>query len=554
MRPTVARLAACVTLACMVQAGAASEPRRPLTEADITAISQLVMLEETRRFDEEILARLIKASHPEVRRRAVQSIGRIVDPRGHALLVSAHNEADASVAATVAWATGQLKDADAVAWLGGLLSRNQTSSIVAKEAACALGKIRTPEARTALASYLTNAPDTAASAPVVGEALLAIGRFTTKDDIAPIVRWATAKNDEVRWRAAWALFRPKDPAAIPHLVKLANDPSPEVRFWSVRGLVPSVVDAAGLDRGPIAAKLRDATKDPDRRVRTEAMRALVQYDDDASFEVVLAGLDSPDTWISVSVAEAIGRFQARAEKIVPKLIAASAASRPTALRVTALTPLAALAPDAARDAATALSSDPGVVARTTATQMLGRLGRAGNAGAANAGGGGRGNRPVPPARTEAEYRQIVERWIAPDYTGAAAPHVVFDTPKGSIEIELYPGDAPLATEYLVKVVESGAIVGTEFGRVVPNFVAQQRTITNADPPLRDEVNRHGLTRGNLSWASSGLDTGRPGYTLGSTPQPHNEGDFTALGRVVSGIEVVDRLELGDAITGARIKR
>ena len=75
-----------------------------------------------------------------------------------------------------------------------------------------------------------------------------------------------------------------------------------------------------------------------------------------------------------------------------------------------------------------------------------------------------------------------------------------------------------------------------------------------DVTLRDEVNRHGLTRGNLSWASAGLDTGRPGYTLGSTPQPHNEGNFTSLGRVVSGMDVVDRLELGDRITAARMRR
>ena len=68
------------------------------------------------------------------------------------------------------------------------------------------------------------------------------------------------------------------------------------------------------------------------------------------------------------------------------------------------------------------------------------------------------------------------------------------------------------------------------------------------------MNRHGLTAGNLSWASAGLDTGRPGYTLGTTPQPHNEGDFTALGRVVRGMDVLDRLELGDAVTAAKMKR
>jgi cyclophilin family peptidyl-prolyl cis-trans isomerase len=168
-------------------------------------------------------------------------------------------------------------------------------------------------------------------------------------------------------------------------------------------------------------------------------------------------------------------------------------------------------------------------------------------------GSGRGARPAPPTRAEADYRRIVERWIVPDYNRASRPRAVLSTPRGEIELELYAGDAPLGVEYFFSVVTSGAIVGTEFGRVVPNFVAQQRPIRDA-VTLRDEVNRRGLTRGNLSWASAGLDTGRPGYTLGVTPQPHNEGDFTALGRVIRGMEVVERLELGDAVTAARTNK
>jgi peptidylprolyl isomerase len=156
-------------------------------------------------------------------------------------------------------------------------------------------------------------------------------------------------------------------------------------------------------------------------------------------------------------------------------------------------------------------------------------------------------------RTDADYRAIVERWIVPAYNGAAAPRAIWMTPKGEIEIELHAADAPLGMEELVRLTESGAIVGPAFTRLVPNFVAQQATIPGANR-LRDEVSRLGLTRGNLAWASSGLDTGRPGYTLGNTPQPHNEGDFTALGRVIRGMDVVDRLELGDAITAARLVR
>ena len=97
------------------------------------------------------------------------------------------------------------------------------------------------------------------------------------------------------------------------------------------------------------------------------------------------------------------------------------------------------------------------------------------------------------------------------------------------------------------------MAGTAFGRVVPNFVDQQNAIRQTGR-LRDEVNRRGLLANNLSWASAGLDTGRPGYTLGTTPQPHNEGNFTALGRIVSGLDVVDRLELADRITSARVRK
>ena len=550
-----------VVVAALAQKG----QRRQLTAADVDAITQLVMLEDTRRFDEAVLAKLLTSAHPEVRRRAVVAVGRIVNPAGKALLVSARKDQDVEIVATVAFSTGQLKDADAIPWLAELLMSKGTPPVVAREAAQALGKIRTPAARTALAQYLAGASPDPAAAPVVGEALLAIGRFTTRDDLAPILRWTTVADAEIRWRAAWALFRPRDPAAVPRLFELAADASAEVRFWAVRGLAPALVTEAGVDLAKTSARLREAVRDPDRRVRTEALRVLGQYDDDASFAVVLGALESPDTWLSVSAAESMTRFKARADVVVPRLVSATVPARPTSLRITALAPLAALAPDAAADAAAALVRSSSTVARATAVQVLQKLGEPGRARlealAADSAtkdlipqpGSTQGARPAAPQRSPDDYRRIVERWIVPDYNGAARPRAVVTTPRGEIELELYAGDAPLGVEYFAAVVTSGAIVGTEFGRLVPNFVAQQRPIRDA-VTLRDEVNRYGLTRGNLSWASAGLDTGRPGYTLGMTPQPHNEGDFTALGRVIRGMDAVDRLELGDAVTAARLIR
>jgi len=510
--------------------------RPPLSEAEIVDIAQLVKLEDTRMFDEALLSRLIASKHPEVRRRAVVAVGRIVNPGGSALLTPLRQDQSADIVATVAFASGQLKDAAAVGWLAQMLSTPSTPEAVGVEAARALGKIRTPEARAALAAYLLTSRKSPASTAVVGEALLSIGRFTTRDDLAPIAAWTTTINVEVRWRATWALYRPRHPAAVPLLLDLTHDPSAEIRFWAARGLTPipqptgpAAADAPKVENiDPVVAstRLRVLLKDGDRRVRTEALRALTAFDDDASFNAVMAALDDRDTWMSVSAAETIGRQTARADVVGPKLTAIIAdESRPSALRTVARQQLARL---------TAPPPDPNPSAGS------GRAGRQGGAA-----------QPAAPTRTDADYRAIVERWIVPAYNGAKAPRAIWMTPKGEIEMELHAAEAPLGMEELVRLTESGDIVGTAFTRLVPNFVAQQATIRGANR-LRDEVSRLGLTRGNLAWASSGLDTGRPGYTLGSTPQPHNEGDFTALGRVVRGMEVVDRLELGDAVTAAKI--
>jgi HEAT repeat protein/cyclophilin family peptidyl-prolyl cis-trans isomerase len=568
---------------------AASQTKQPpaLTAGHIAEIAGLVMLEDTRRFDEPVLARLAKSPHPEVRRRAIVAVGRIFDPRAdprggaasRAILAEARADKNPEIVATVAFAAGQIKDADSVSWLGTLLSAPATPAAVAREAACSLGKIRTPSARAALVKYLSEANVTTSPAGVAGEALLALGRFGPPADLSALSRWAASANPDVRWRTAWALFRTRDSAAVTPLLALAADKSPEVRFWAVRGFAipappgppraggpaaPPTSDWSGVDRAKLAAVLRTAASDSDRRVRTEALRALATHDDDASFAMVLAALDSPDNWLAASAAELIGRFTARKDAVVPALVRATAPSRPTSLRAMALTPLGTFAPEQALDAATALAKSASVAAKNTVVQVLGRLGEPGRARLAALAdsdpqiknlmpGAPRPPRTPAPARTEADYLAIVNRWIVPDYKGAAKPRVILNTVRGEIEIELYPGDAPLGLEYLVDVVTSGEIVGTEFGRLVPNFVAQQRPIREAGT-LRDEVNRRGLIRGNLSWASAGLDTGRPGYTLGNTPQPHNEGDFTSLGRVIRGMDAVDRLEFGDKVTGARLRR
>jgi hypothetical protein len=338
------------------------------------------------------------------------------------------------------------------------------------------------------------------------------------------------------------LFR--DPSAAPHLLKLSTDPSADVRYWAVRGLVPAVVDPVATDRTAAIERLRLlSASDRDRRVRTEALRALLQFDDERAFTALVNALYSTDTWISVSAAEAVARFPDRARVLASVLVDISeSAKAPTALRIVSLQALTTLAPDATKtfELAAALAKSPVFAARSAAVQALGRLGDEGRTlltaladdpavatlaqpggqtfeamaraqiarGAGGRGGGGRGGRGAQtskPARPVSEYRALVERWIVPAYNGAPAPRAIWETPRGTIEIELHAGDAPLGAEHFLRVVESGDIVGTEFTRLVPNFVAQQQAIRNATT-LRDEVNQRGLTRANVSWASAGLGT------------------------------------------------
>jgi peptidyl-prolyl cis-trans isomerase B (cyclophilin B) len=535
-------------LVASIQRSASAQTRgRPSLDSDaVSDIATLLMLEDTRSFDSTALARLLASRHPEVRRRAALSVGRINDKRGVSLLRARPLDADTTIAATTVFAIGQLRDTLTIAWFDSLLSSPRTPPTLLTEAACALGKIKTAAAREVLARFLSSAAAGPRTNDAIGEALLSIGRSTARGDIAPIVKWTASKDEEIRWRATWALFRPRDPAAVARLFELSNDPSGHVRSWAVRALTKPQADSASLGT-KAEARLLAATRDADRRVRTEAVRALATYSDSEAVASLVGALKSPDSWISVSAAEGLARL--RVPWTIPALLDATKTSRSCAVRVTAMRSLQPFALSEARTAAADIANDTVSYCRNAAAQLL----RDTVPGAGR--GGGRGPRQSAPlaARPMDEYRAIVEKWVVPAYDGKALPRARWETSRGPIELELYAGEAPLATDAFEKIMNAGTIVGTEFTRVVPDFVDQQATIQGT-AVQRDEVNRHRLTRGNLAWASAGLDTGRPGYTLNHTPQPHNEGDFTSLGRVVVGQQVVDEMQLGDRITAVRMLR
>jgi cyclophilin family peptidyl-prolyl cis-trans isomerase len=54
-------------------------------------------------------------------------------------------------------------------------------------------------------------------------------------------------------------------------------------------------------------------------------------------------------------------------------------------------------------------------------------------------------------------------------------------------------------------------------------------------------------------ATSGKDTGGSQFFFTFSPQPHLEARYTVFGQVVEGMEVVDRLVVGDVIENIEIR-
>ena len=157
---------------------------------------------------------------------------------------------------------------------------------------------------------------------------------------------------------------------------------------------------------------------------------------------------------------------------------------------------------------------------------------------------------------------VAARNTAADYARALARlgksvRAIVSTDKGPFTIELLPDDAPLNVDNFVQLAQSGYFNNITFHRVVPNFVIQggdPRGDGNGGPgyQIRCEINEVPYDRGAVGMALSGKDTGGSQWFVTHSPQPHLDGGDTVYGRVVSGMDVVDRIARGDRIRAVSV--
>jgi cyclophilin family peptidyl-prolyl cis-trans isomerase/HEAT repeat protein len=135
---------------------------------------------------------------------------------------------------------------------------------------------------------------------------------------------------------------------------------------------------------------------------------------------------------------------------------------------------------------------------------------------------------------------------------AAKPKVKIKTSKGMIVVELFTNDAPASVANFLKLSKQGFYQDKVFHRVVQNFVVQTGCprgdgYGNVPFSIRSEFANLSYEEGYLGMASAGKDTEGSQWFITHSPTPHLDGRYTIFGKVISGMETVHLLEIGDKI-------
>ena len=136
---------------------------------------------------------------------------------------------------------------------------------------------------------------------------------------------------------------------------------------------------------------------------------------------------------------------------------------------------------------------------------------------------------------------------------------------GDVKIELFSDVAPQHVNRIKELANSGKYNGVVFHRVIEGFMAQTGDVKfgNIDnnefdlnragmggsnlPDLKQEFNNIPHERGTLSMArSADPNSANSQFFICFEPAPFLDRQYTVFGKVVSGMEFVDKIKRGDA--------
>lgn len=168
--------------------------------------------------------------------------------------------------------------------------------------------------------------------------------------------------------------------------------------------------------------------------------------------------------------------------------------------------------------------------------------------------------PLPPEQQAFIELQTIAQQLISDPASLSA---VVKTTKGDITIELYKSETPFATANFYKKVKAGFYNGLTFHRV-------EDWVIQGGDPLGDgtgggttltELTQTPFTTGSVGYAASGGMPIEQGQRISSGSQffivkqdaEHLNGQYTNFGNVVSGMDIVGQITIGDKILGITIQ-
>ena len=150
----------------------------------------------------------------------------------------------------------------------------------------------------------------------------------------------------------------------------------------------------------------------------------------------------------------------------------------------------------------------------------------------------------------------------------AGPVMIVETVKGTIEIQLFPKDAPKSVEHTVALANRGFYRSQRFHRVEASVVqfgdqlsrdmTQERywgNGTSNNPIGVAEISKRAFVRGVVALAHAGNPSRADSQLfILKTANSALAGKYTIVGQVTKGMDVVDKLQKADQIKNVTIKQ
>ena len=140
---------------------------------------------------------------------------------------------------------------------------------------------------------------------------------------------------------------------------------------------------------------------------------------------------------------------------------------------------------------------------------------------------------------------------------------------GDVEIELYPKIAPNHVKRFETLANEGKYDGVIFHRVIDGFMAQTGDVkygntNSADynldlagtggsdlPDLKAEFSDTAHNKGVLSMArSADVNSANSQFFIVFESAPHLDRNYSAFGKVIKGMELIDKIKKGDGSSGS----